>query len=195
MGGSLGLETITATNILTLCLVVVTALYCFFTYRILQANSEMVTQMRAQYESFIAPIITTTITIKHDAFLYLKVENRGQSPAKNLRLSLDKDFYRAAEFGDDHNIREYEMFNRVIPSFGPGEKLFIMLAQGFNLGKIVDSKEITPYQFTISATYKFGNKEITSTHEIDLKAYMHTSQDRSETLDELRKIRKAIEAR
>lgn len=192
-GNLLSFGTVTATNILTLCLVVVTALYCLLTYLILRANSQMVAQMRAQYESFISPVIATTIHIKHSVFVYLKIRNKGQSAAKNLRLSFDRDFYQAAEFTEERNVRKYAMFNRNIPSFGPDEELFILLSQGFNLGKSVENKEITPHQFIIGASYEFGGKRFSSSHEVDLSAYMNTSQDRSELLEELENIRKALE--
>jgi hypothetical protein len=86
----IALDSQAATNWL---LVIITAIYCFLTYMIVRKNGEMVAQMRAQYEGFIAPVITITILIKHSVFVYLKIRNKGQSAAKNLRLCMDRDFF------------------------------------------------------------------------------------------------------
>jgi len=129
-------------------------------------------------------------------FLYLSIQNHGKSAAKNLKLSLDRDFYQAAEEGEGKNIRMFPTFQRTIPSFAPGEEIFILISQGFNLGKANgEGKLLTPYEFVIDATYDFAGKTFHQRHEVDLSAYMQTSQDRNEMLEELEKIRKALERR
>lgn len=140
----IALDSQAATNWL---LVIITAVYCFLTYKIVQKNGEMVAQMRAQYESFIAPIVTTTIQLKHGVFIYLKIKNKGQSAAKNLRLTMDKDFYQAGEFSEGNNIRNFPVFQQPIPSFGPDEEIFILFSQGFNLDKKNGEKPLTLTNF------------------------------------------------
>ena len=106
---------------------------------------------------------------------------------------MDKDFYQAGEFSEDKNIRTFPVFQQPIPSFGPDEEIFILLSQGFNLDKKNGETLITPYEFNIDTQYEFAGKTFKHRHEINLHAYLMTSQDRSELLDELEKIRKALE--
>jgi hypothetical protein len=145
----------------------------------------MVSQMRAQYESFVAPIITVNIVLKHSTVICLKIKNAGHSPAKNVRFSLSKDFYQFAEFKDSANVRNYPPFQTPIPSFSPGDEIFLMLSQGFNLGKTHEGALITPLQFALDSQYTFGDRSFSHCHEIDLRPYMKTSQDKNEILDEL----------
>jgi hypothetical protein len=182
-----------ATNWLTLILVIVTTLYCVFTYQILQRNREIVTQMKAQYESFIEPSIAVTIEIKHSIVVCLRIRNVGKSRAKNLRLALDRDFYQYGGAAEERNLRTFPTFQTTIPSFGPNDEIFFMLSQGFNLGKKHAERVITPYEFSIGVRYEFGGREIGEQHAINLHPYMKSMQDRSELVEEAEKIRKELE--
>lgn len=180
------------TNWLTLALVIVTMIYSLFTYM-------MVRQMKAQYTSFLAPIISISVKIKYSQFFCLKVANVGRSTAKNVRMIIDKDFYRFGEYVEGNNLRGFPAFNRAMPSLAPSEELFFMLSQGFNLTNQVDGQDITPKQFSIRVEYDFDGKRHFESHEIDLEFYFSTSSDEDEEIEkldsigkELEKIRKAL---
>jgi hypothetical protein len=85
-------------ELLTLALVIITAIYAYFNYLMAKRNGEMVAQMKAQHEAFLAPVIALAIKIKHGSMMCLLVNNRGQSPT-NLRLSLDQDFHQFGKIG------------------------------------------------------------------------------------------------
>jgi hypothetical protein len=176
------------TEVLTAVLVIITGVYAYFNYLMAKRNGEMVAEMKAQREGFLAPSITLTVKIKHSSMMCLLVTNRGQSPAANLRLSLDRDFHQHGNTKPDSNIRSFPMFQETIPSFAPGEELFTFLAQGHDLN------DSTPVKFSILAKYEFAGKAHEQIHSINLGAYMRTSQDRNELLDEAKKISKAVEA-
>lgn len=175
------------TEVLTAVLVIITGIYAYFNYLMARRNGEMVAEMKAQRESFLAPSITLALKIKHGSMMCLLVNNRGQSPATNLRLSLDRDFHQFGNSASESNIRNFPMFQETIPSFAAGEELFIFLAQGHDLN------ETTPVKFSVLAKYDFAGKAYEQAHSINLGAYMRTSQDRSELLDEAIKITKAVE--
>jgi hypothetical protein len=105
-----------------------------------------------------------------------------------MRLSLDRDFHRFGNASPENNIRNFPMFQEIIPSFAPGEELFTMLAQGHELN------DFTPVKFSVLAKYEFAGRVYEYVHGINLGAYMQTSQDRSELLDEAKKISDAVEA-
>lgn len=174
-------------ELLTLALVVITAIYAYFNYLMAKRNGEMVAQMKAQHESFLAPVITFALKIKHGSMMCLLVSTRGQSSATNLRLSLDQDFHQFGKAEAESNLRNFPMFQEIMPSFAPGEQLFTFLVQGHELN------DLTPKIFTVLAKYEFGGKPYEQTHSINLAAYFLTSQDRNELLDEAKKISKAVE--
>ncbi len=186
---------LSVTDWLTACSVVVNAFLCVFTFLIVLKNRDMVAQMKAQNESFIAPIISVAIQVKHSTVVCLKVKNSGHSAAKNLRLSLDRDFYQFGVFEEAKNMRHFPAFQQTIPSFSPGEEIFFLMSQGFNLGKSFEDKIITPYEFNVGVRYEFGGQPVNQQHEVNLRAYLQSQQDRSETLEELEKIRGVLEKR
>jgi hypothetical protein len=174
-------------EVLTAVLVVITAIYAYFNYLMAKRNGEMVAQMKAQHESFLAPVVCASIKIKHGSMMCLLVCNRGQSPATNLRLSLDRDFHQFGQSSANSNMRNYPLFQETIPSFAPGEELFTFLVQGHELN------DFAPTKLAVLARYEFGGKPYEQVHEINLAAYFRTAQDRNELLDEAMKISKALE--
>jgi hypothetical protein len=172
---------------LTAVLVIITAVYAYFNYLMAKRNGEMVAQMKAQHESFLAPVVSASIKIKHGSMMCLLVSNRGQSPAANLRLSLDRSFHQFGKSSADNNMQNYPMFQETIPTFAPGEELFTFLVQGHELN------DYTPAKFAVLAEYEFGAKSYKQVHNVNLAAYFSTAQDRDELLDEAKKIGKALE--
>lgn len=174
-------------ELLTLALVIITAVYAYFNYLMAKRNGEMVEQMKAQHEAFLAPVIAIGIKIKHGSMMCLLVTNRGQSPANNLRLSLDQDFHQFGSPSAENNLRNFPMFQETIPSFAPGQELFTFIVQGHELN------DLTPKNFTVRAKYEFGGKIYDQSHSINLGAYFRTQQDRDELLDEAKKISEALQ--
>lgn len=95
--------------------------------------------------------------------------------------------------GEKKNLREFLPFREPISSFAPGERLLFMLSQGFNLDTMKDEINLTPAQFRVSVSYKYGEKEFNDHHDIDLRHYFNTSPDIDDGVRELTKIRKAVE--
>jgi hypothetical protein len=98
-------------ELLTLVLVIITGIYAYFNYQMAKRSGEMVAEMKAQRESFLAPVITVALKVKHGTMLCLLVNNRGQSPATNLRLSLDRDFHQFANAPPENNIHRPRLFD------------------------------------------------------------------------------------
>lgn len=170
-------------EVLTAVLVIVTAVYSYFTYKMAVRNAEMVEQMKAQQLSFVAPAVNANIRIKHGSVFCLTVKNTGHSAARNLRLSLDRDLHQFSKPDPASNIRNFPMFQETLPSFAPGEELFTMLMQGHEM----QNEQLTPNRFTVTVRYDFAGKPFEQQHEINLAAYMRSAQDRDETFLEIEK--------
>src|SRR5262245_9206982 len=85
--------------------------YTVITSRIHKVNQAAVEAMRLQSEAFSRPYIEVSVRIRTGTqILYLTIQNTGRTPARDLRLSIDKDFHRYAQKGDDRNLRTYAAF-------------------------------------------------------------------------------------
>lgn len=176
-----------------LLLVVITGVYAYFTFRILQANQRVADEMRLQRRDLLRPIITIGPYVIHGVILALAVKNTGASPAANLRLSVDTDFYTFGEAGEDRNLKTFPMFSESISTFAAGAELHVWLSQGFNLDAEKDGKPLTPKQFGVTAVYEFQEERYDELSHVDLRPYMKTSAFRAPWEDELKKIREALD--
>lgn len=174
-------------------LALITGLYAFFTYKILQANQRVAEEMSQQRKAMIRPFVTAGPEVDEYLVVSLVVKNVGISPATDLQLTMHNDFYSFAEDAEDHNIRGFSAFNEPISTFSAKAELRFDLAQGFNLGKKHEEKHLTLLQFRITARYKFLEDQYQEEFSIDLRPYMRSTVRRSKYVDEIVKARKALE--
>lgn len=67
------------------------------------------------------------------------------------------------------------------------------MAQGWVILADDADQEITPKQFEILAEYKYQNKSVRENHKIDLRPYSASEGAKDPVVEELEKIRKALE--
>ena len=121
-------------EILTGILVLVTAIYAYLTLRMAKASEASVEDVRQQSEAMLRPYISISPFIRPQALiLYLKIANTGRTAAQNLRLTLDRDFFRWGEANKpDRNLKNLNTFSLPIDSLPPGSELLIALGQGWS---------------------------------------------------------------
>lgn len=164
--------TTATTNVITLVLVLVTGMYVLLTWRIANANKGMLDNIRQQYQDSLRPVIFPSLQVREQVVLVLVFTNTGRSPAYRVRIGIDRDFFQFAE--TQRNIREFNIFTQEIPVFAPGTEFPIDLAQGFNLDKEHEGRNITPTMFNITLSYTSGDQEFAETVPIDLNAFFQT---------------------
>lgn len=174
-------------EILTAILVLVTTVYSYLTYRMAKASEASVQAVREQSEAMLRPYIDISAYVRpHTSLLYLRIMNSGRTAAVDVRLSMNKDFF---QFGNksrtDSNIKGKPAFTQPIDQLAPGEKLVFGLAQGPVIFGTDASSELTPQQFTISASYSFCNTRVSEEHHIDLRPYFGSEGDRDPVVEEL----------
>lgn len=170
--------------------VVLTAAYSFLTFKILQANKRVTSLMEQQLESATRPYISVDVITGGSPLLSLRIRNLGSSAARNLTLTLDRDFYRLNQKREENNLRRAPAFTSRIPSFAPRAELV------FDLGvfwQIVKEPEITPTQFRITAVYEYAGKKTDETTDIDLDIFHYSVAHAEPFVQELEKIREALE--
>ncbi|MEZ8659872.1 hypothetical protein BCS84_15795 [Vibrio cyclitrophicus] len=180
----------TIMEILTAILVVVTGIYAYLTYNMSNISERSVQMIKEQTEAMSRPyLIVQPVVRPHTPFLYLKIYNSGKTPALNVKLELDKDFYQFDK--PDKNLKATSAFSSTFDSFAPNQELFFALGQGWLIfGK---SKHSLPEQFVVTASYSYMDKEVVEKSHIDLRPFAESEGERNPIVEELEKIRKAQE--
>ena len=100
---------------LTLANVLLTAVFAGLTFFILRANRAAVGAMREQMADQNRPFVAVTVQVRMGTHgIQLLVRNVGRSPAQNLRLHLDRDFFQFGEKSEGRNLAKQSAFSRNI---------------------------------------------------------------------------------
>jgi hypothetical protein len=182
-------------EILTGVLALITAIYAYLTYRMAVASEASVKAVIGQTEAMMRPYVTVAPFVRpHTDIIYIRIHNSGRSAAENVRLSLDKDFFKYGNTNrPDGNLRKIAAFSEPMDSMPPGFELLFALAQGSSLFGPGAKSEVTPTQFAITASYEFSGKRVEEVTRIDLGPYVGSEGERSPIVDELERIRKVLE--
>lgn len=76
-------------ELLTFLLVIITSVYAYLTFRILQSNRESVAIMNSQIESATRPYVVVSLVRQRSGFYSFRVSNLGHSAAKQVKLTCD----------------------------------------------------------------------------------------------------------
>ena len=173
-------------EILTAILVIIKGIYAFLTYKMSRISERTAQIMNEQTEAMSRPyIIIQPMVRPHSQFLYLKIYNSGKTPALNVKLELDKDFYQFDE--PTKNLKETSVFTSTIDSLAHNQELFFALGLGWVIFR--ESKNPLPQQFTITATYSYMNKEVVEKNNIDLSPFIQSEGEKNPIVEELKKTR------
>ena len=170
------------TTIISFLTLIVTGIYAYLTYRIVQASKE-------QSESVFRPYITITHRLSTQTLIKLYIRNTGKTNACNLRLQIDRDFRQLDSKREEDNIANNFAFNNVIETFPPGSELKFSLMSTIALHA---ESYAQPFIFTITATYSYVDKTVTEKTTIDLRPYKGTFLPDYSVEDGLEALRKEI---
>jgi hypothetical protein len=177
---------------LTGILIFVTAIYVYLTHKMVEATESSVQAINEQSDALQRPYVVVEPFVRPNTpFLYLRIKNTGKTSAQDLTLNIDRDFYQFAD--KSKNFKGFDAFNTTIDSLPPNAELLFALAQGWVILADDADQEITPKQFEILAEYKYQNKSVRENHKIDLRPYSASEDVKDPVVEELEKIRKALE--
>lgn len=178
---------------LTGVLIAITGFYAVVTFFIMRANNRTVAVMGEQIESATRPYVSIgLVTVPNVHLFYLRVTNSGKTGARNVRLTLDRDFYQYGR-RDGTNLREVTAFQESIEQLSPGAEIMFGLAMGPQfVGDDLDSA-LTPPVFSITATYSYGERTVTEVTTIDSRPYRGAMHLPSPVANELHAIREELE--
>jgi len=182
------------TEWLTLTNVFLTAVFAGLTFFILRANRATVTAMREQMADQNRPFITVTVQIRVGTpVIQLLVKNVGRSPAQNVTLRLDRDFFQFGEQDEGRNLAKQSAFSKPIDCLPPMSELLFDLGMGFEIFKSDADLKICPHTFTVTAEYQHAKTQYSEQTHVDLRPYMGTSVPQHPIVEELDKVKKSID--
>lgn len=153
-------------------LATITAIYAALTFGIMWWNRRVVLQMEMQSELLLRPLMTASIALRGPLF-HLRIENQGRSAAQNVRLAIDRDFFRFGERNKNSNLKNLNAFSRAIPTFVSGQYIEFDLGTAPNF---FSERTSLPNQFSISIEYNFGEKNYSDTFILDVSPYLYASR-------------------
>jgi hypothetical protein len=148
--------------------VIVAFAVAIVTYKTVLANRAAVEVMRAQLDATTRPHILVGPVIRPmSTFIQLRIVNTGGSSAKNLRLSLDKDYYFNAEQSPAKNLKTFAAFTHPIAEFPPQAELLFHLAVGHRILR----SDLSPLRFTVTAQYEYSGRDVKEENVVDLQPF------------------------
>lgn len=178
---------------LTLTNVFLTAVFAGLTFFILRANRATVSAMREQMADQNRPFITVTVQIRVGTpVIQLLVKNVGRSPAQNVTLRLDRDFFQFGEQDEGRNLAKQSAFSKPIDCLPPMSELLFDLGMGFEIFKSNADPKICPHTFTVTADYQHAKTKYSELTHVDLRPYMGTSVPQHPIVEELDNVKKSI---
>ncbi len=179
---------------LTLANVLLTAIFAGLTFFILRANRAAVGAMREQIADQNRPFVSVTVQVRMGTpVIQLLVRNVGRSPAQNLRLRLDRDFFQYGEKGEGRNLARQPAFSQQMDCLPPMSELLFDLGSGFKIFESGADPTICPHTFEVSADYEYGKSKYSEKTQMDLRPYSGTSVPHHPVVEELERIRKSID--
>lgn len=179
---------------LTLANTLLTAMFAGLTFFILRANRAAVGAMREQMADQNRPFVAVTVQVRMGTpVIQLLVRNVGRSPAQNLRLRLDRDFFQFGEKAEARNLAKQSAFAQPIDCLPPMSELLFDLGMGFKIFEVGAAPTICPPTFEVSAEYEYGKNKYSEKTNVDLRPYMGTSVPHHPVAEELERVRKSID--
>jgi len=179
---------------LTAILVLITGFYAWVTYQILKANQRVVEAMREQSEATYRPYVIVMPFLEPDnPIFYLRVSNLGKTAANDLHLTMDQSFFKFGQRSAQNDLASFAAFNQTIDSLAPESAIVFGMAQGFVIFADGADPTTCPTTFTVTASYKFGSKQVEERHVIDLRPYRQADVPQDPVIRKLKAISDSID--
>lgn len=153
----------TPTEWLTLGLLFVTAIYAGLTYWLALTTSKQV------WENNRAQIVASLTLHQGGNVMHLVVKNVGRGPARNCRLSVDRDVHSTLTAD---TVAGTTAFTRPIHALPPESAWHFALGQP-HVWLSSEDRDKFPMLFMVTAEYETGGKLVSETHDIDIEALLY----------------------
>jgi len=185
---------ITLADTLAAANVFITTIFAVLTFFILRANRAAVAAMRDQMTEQARPYVHVSIRVRMGTpVIQLLVRNVGKSPAQNLRLHIDRDFYQYGQKVEGRNLVRYSAFSNPIDCLPPMSELLFDLGTGPDIIANDADPTVCPTTFEVAADYGHGKNTYSEKTQMDMRPYLGTSVPQHPVVEELEKMRSSID--
>lgn len=185
---------ITLADTLAAANVFITTVFAVFTFFILRANRAAVAAMRDQMTEQARPYVHVSIRVRMGTpVIQLLVRNVGKSPAQNLTLHIDRDFYQYGQKVEGRNLVSYSAFSNPIDCLPPMSELLFDLGTGPSIFAADADPTVCPTTFEVAADYAHGKNTYSEKTQMDLRPYLGTSVPQHPVVEELERVRSSID--
>ena len=174
-------------------LAVITLVYACLTYRLVTLSQDTLSDARLQSQRDNRPYIDVVALQREGATVFqLRIGNTGRNAAKNVRLSLSKQFYQRHQIKEKYLLQNMHPFKETIASFSP--KLELVLDLGISYEFFLDLDSVTtPLDFEVRAQYEWEGLHFDETTPIDIRVFARSSAAASGVLQEYKDINKQLQ--
>ena len=117
-------------EVLTLLLVLITGVYVFLTFRILQSNRQSVAMMSAQMEAATRPYVVVRLERERAGFYSFNVSNLGHSAANRIQMTCDPEIKPVGAVGTVTQVGKPTdasgLFRHPITCLAPGQTIKVL---------------------------------------------------------------------
>jgi len=161
---------------LTLANTLLTAMFAGLTFFILRANRAAVGAMREQMADQNRPFVSVTVHVRMGTpVIQLLVRNVGRSPAQNLRLRLDRDFFQFGERSEGRNLAKQSAFSQPIDCLPPMSGCSSILEWDSRYFESGADPTICPHTLKCRPSTNMGKNKYSEKTHVDLRPYLGTS--------------------
>ena len=186
MNAYTGLFTVTSTAVM----VILTYLYVRYTKLIHQANQKMIEEIKEQAWLSGRAYMVVRLVFKRRYMCALELANEGKSPARRVRLALDRDVFQMGDL--TRRINDFPVFSRDLEVFPPGIRSSIILWPG----TVKPGTDRYADKFKITVSYETLGRNVEEETLLDVYLYsefppssMEESLEKiAETADEIKKV-------
>ena len=182
---------------LTAVMVMLTYLYVRYTKLILEANHKTLEEVKEQAWLASRAYLVFRLVFKHQCICAFELANEGRSPARSVRLSLDRGIFQGGN--REKRINDLPMFSRGLEVVPPGVRSSVLLWSG----TVKPGTELYPDKFKITARYETLGRNVQEETTLDVYIYSEfppysieeSLQKMARTLDEIKKTSEKLSFR
>ncbi len=167
-------------------MVILTALYVYFTKKILESNRRTLETVLDETWHSTRAMILVQPTFRDKDIFALKISNEGKSVAKNVEFHLDRDL--PYMFDSKQKINDFFLFSEKIPTVPPHSVYRFDLWPGY-----AAPGEGCPEGFRITARYETMGRNVEETTIVPLKIWLGQPYPARRIEESLEKIDQRLE--
>jgi len=146
-------------------MVILTMFYVWYTRRIVSLNTRTLEEVKEQAWLANRAYVVLRLVFRQKMYCTLELANEGRTPARNVRLLLDRDLFVMCD--PTKKLNDFPIFSEQFELIPPGVKTYFYLWPG----TVKPGGELVPDMFRITATYEALGRRVSEETTLHLHIY------------------------